>query len=78
MTTDQPGNDASSVDRSSTSTGNQTEPTKPLTIALGEDVLKKLRIIAIVKETSVTALISEAAAGVVRRELKKALAKLGE
>jgi hypothetical protein len=78
MTTDQPGDDTTVADRSATTAGNQTEPTKPITIALAEDVLKKLRIIAIVKESSVTALISEAAAGVVRRELKKALSKLSE
>jgi hypothetical protein len=78
MTTDQPGDDATSADRSATSTGNQTEPTKPITISLSEDILKKLRIIAIVKGSSVTALVAEAASSVVRKELKKALAKLAE
>jgi len=50
--------------------------TKPLTIALPDDVLKKLKIVAIVRETSVSELVADAAVGVVRRELKKALAKL--
>lgn len=50
--------------------------TKPLTILLPEDTLKKLRVISIVRETSVSELVAEAAAGVVRKELKKALAKI--
>lgn len=52
--------------------------TKPLTIMLPDDILKKLKIVAIVRETSVSELVADAAAGVVKRELKKALAKLGE
>ncbi len=54
----------------------RTEPTKPLTIMLPDDVLKKLRVVAIVKETSVSELVAEAAAGVVRKELKRALLKI--
>jgi len=52
------------------------EPTKPITIMLPDDVLKKLKIVAIVRETSVSELVADAAAGVVRRELKKALSKI--
>lgn len=52
------------------------EPTKPITIMLPDDVLKKLKIVAIVRETSVGELLAEAAAGVVKRELKKALSKI--
>lgn len=52
------------------------ETTKPITIMLPDDVLKKLKVVAIVRETSVSELVAEAAAGVVKRELKKALGKL--
>ena len=53
-----------------------TDNTKPVTIALPEDTLRKLRVIAIVKESSVSELIAEAAASVVKRELRKALSKI--
>lgn len=57
----------------------QAEPTKPITIMLPDDTLKRLKIVAIVRETSVSELVAEAAVAVVKRELKKALAKvLGE
>lgn len=52
------------------------EPTKPITVMLPEDLLKKLKVVAIVRETSVSELVAEAAAGVVKRELKKALSKI--
>ena len=52
------------------------EPTKPVTIMLPDDLLKKLKVVAIVRETSVSELVAEAAAGVVKRELKKALSKI--
>jgi len=52
------------------------EPTKPITIMLPDDLLKKLKVVAIVRETSVSELVAEAAAGVVKRELKKALIKI--
>lgn len=52
------------------------EPTKPITIMLPDDLLKKLKIVAIVRETSVSELVAEAAVGVVKRELKKALSKI--
>jgi hypothetical protein len=59
-----------------TSNASQPETTKPITIMLPDDVLKKLKVVAIVRETSVSDLVAEAAAGVVKRELKKALSKL--
>lgn len=52
------------------------ETTKPITIMLPDDILKKLKVVAIVRETSVSELVAEAAAGVVKRELKKALSKI--
>ena len=52
------------------------EPTKPITIMLPDDVLKKLKIVGIVRETSVSELVAEAAAGVVKKELKRALSKI--
>jgi len=53
------------------------ETTKPITIMLPDDLLKKLKVVAIVRETTVSELVGEAAAGVVKRELKKALSKIG-
>ncbi len=62
---------------SQNSIGNaQSEPTKPITIMLPDDVLKKLKVVAIVRETSVSELVAEAAVAVVKRELKKALSKI--
>jgi predicted transcriptional regulator len=52
------------------------ESTKPITVMLPDDLLKKLKIVAIVRESSVGELVAEAAAAVVKRELKKALAKI--
>ena len=52
------------------------EPTKPITIMLPDDLLKRLKVVAIVRETSVSELVAEAATGVVKRELKKALSKI--
>lgn len=49
---------------------------KPITIMLPDDLLKKLKVVAIVRETSVSELVAEAAGTVVRRELKKALSKI--
>jgi hypothetical protein len=60
----------------STNSGAQTEPVRPITIALPDDVLKKLKIVAIVRETSVSELVADAAAGVVKRDLKKVLTKI--
>ena len=52
------------------------EPTKPITIMLPDDTLKKLKVVAIVRETTVSELVAEAAASVVKRELKKALSRI--
>lgn len=52
------------------------EPTKLLTVMLPDDLVKKLKVIALVRETSISELLAEAAAGVVKRELKKALSKI--
>jgi hypothetical protein len=60
----------------SLSTTSQAEPTKAITIMLPESILKKLRVVAIVKETTVSDLVTDAATAVVRRELKKALSKI--
>lgn len=61
-----------------TPVGSQTESMKPITIMLPDDISKRLKVIAILRETSVSELVAEAAAGVVKRELKKALSKLSE
>jgi hypothetical protein len=56
----------------------QAESAKPITITLPDDILKKLKIIAILRSTSVSEVLSDAAVSVVRRDLKKVLGKLGE
>ncbi len=56
----------------------QAESAKPLTIMLPDDVLKKLKIIAIMRSTSVSEVLADAAISVVKRDLKKVLGKLGE
>jgi len=52
------------------------EPTRPITIMLPDSVLKKLKVVAILKETTVSDLLADAAVAVVRRELKRALGKI--
>ncbi|MEI9942216.1 MAG: hypothetical protein WDO69_33790 [Pseudomonadota bacterium] len=54
----------------------RTEPTKPLTVMLPEDLLRKLRVIAVVRGRSVSEIVVDHVEGLVRRDLKKALAKL--
>jgi hypothetical protein len=51
-------------------------PPSPSRSCSPTDTIKKLKVVAIVKETSVSELVAEAAAGVVKRELKKALSKI--
>ncbi len=74
-TTPEADNEAHENPSTPTSGASRAE-TKPLTIMLPDDVLKKLKIVAIVRETSVSELVADAAAGVVKRELKKALVKI--
>lgn len=52
------------------------ENSKPVTIQLRDDVLQRLKIVAILQDTSVGDLLAEAAATLVKRDLKKLLAKL--
>jgi hypothetical protein len=52
------------------------ELARPITIALPEEVLKRLKIIAVVREISVSDLVAEAAGALIRKELKKALGRL--
>ena len=52
------------------------ENSKPVTIQLRDDVLQKLKIVAILQETSVSELLADAAASLVKRDLKKLLGKL--
>jgi hypothetical protein len=52
------------------------ENSKAVTIQLPDDVLQKLKIVAILQDTSVSDLLAEAAATLVRKDLKKLLAKL--
>jgi len=56
--------------------GARAENAKPVTIQLRDDVLQKLKIVAILQETSVGELLAEAAASLVKRDLKKLLGRL--
>jgi len=68
--------DARETDVAAANVSTRPECTKPITIMLPDDLLKKLKIVAIVRETTVSELVAEAAAGVVKKELKKALSKI--
>ena len=68
--------DARETDVAATSGVARTESTKPITIMVPEDTLRKLKIVAIMKESSVSDLLAEAATAVVKRDLKKLLGKL--
>jgi hypothetical protein len=62
-----------------TTNGNGTtrpETSKPITIQLRDDVLQRLKIVAILQDTSVGELLADAAAALVKRDLKKLLGKL--
>lgn len=50
--------------------------TKPVTIQLREDVLQKLKIVAILQDSSISDLLADAANALVKRDLKKLLGKL--
>lgn len=52
------------------------ENAKPVTIQLRDDVLQKLKIVAILQETTVGELLADAAASLVKRDLKKLLGRL--
>jgi hypothetical protein len=52
------------------------ESAKPVTIQLRDDVLQKLKIVAILQETSVSDLLADAAEALVKRDLKKLLGRL--
>jgi predicted nucleic acid-binding Zn-ribbon protein len=52
--------------------------TKALSVNLDEDLLRRLRVIAVLRDTSVSALIESYLASQVRRDLKKVVAKLAE
>ena len=54
----------------------RTDPGKPLTVVLPEDLLKRLRVLAVVRDRSVSDIVTEHLEALVRRDLKKALAKL--
>ena len=54
------------------------EPGRPITVMLPDDILKKLKIIAIMRSTSVSEVLADAALSVVKRDLKRVLGKLGE
>ena len=56
--------------------GARTEIAKPVTIQLRDDILQKLKSVAILQETSVGELLAEAAASLVKRDLKKLLGRL--
>jgi len=71
-----PEPDPQPVDPSPANGTARPEPTRPITIMLPDSVLKKLKVVAILKETTVSDLLADAAVAVVRRELKRALGKI--
>ena len=66
--------DTQSPDGSLNSPG-RAENTKPVTILLAEDTLRKLKMVAIMKSTTGGELLAEAAVSVVKRDLKKGVGK---
>lgn len=66
-----------STDHTTNGTGTtRPENSKPITIQLRDDVLQRLKIVAILQDTSVGELLADAAATLVKRDLKKLLGKL--
>ena len=54
----------------------RSENSKPVTIQIRDELLQRLKIVAILQDTSVGELLADAAAGLVKRDLKKLLNKL--
>jgi len=54
----------------------RTEATKPLTVMLPEDLLRKLKVIAVLRDKSISEIVADHVEGLVKRDLKKVLAKL--
>jgi hypothetical protein len=52
------------------------EATRPLTVMLPEDLLRKLRVIAVVRGRSISEIVLDHVEALVKRDLKKTLAKL--
>jgi hypothetical protein len=49
---------------------------KPVTIQIRDDILQKLKVVAILQDSTVSDLLADAAAHLVKRDLKKLIAKL--
>ena len=60
----------------STNGSPRTEATKPLTVMLPEDLLRKLKVIAVLRDKSISEIVADHVEGLVRRDLKKVLARL--
>ena len=54
----------------------RSENAKPVTIPIPEEIVRRLKVIAIIRDTTIGELLVEAAAAIVRRDLKKALVRL--
>ena len=65
-----------SSDSTDSATSARQEATKPVTIQLRDDLLQRLKIVAILQDTTLSDLLADAAAALVKRDLKKLLAKL--
>ena len=61
---------------SSTNAHPRTETNKPLTVMLPEDLLRRLKVIAVLRDKSISEIVADHVEGLVRRDLKKALSKL--
>jgi hypothetical protein len=64
------------TDSAASAAATRSENLKPITIQLRDDVLQKLKIVAILQETSVGELLADAASSLVKRDLKKLLTRL--
>lgn len=54
----------------------KTEPTKPVTIVLAEDLVRKLKLIAVMKDASISTVIEGYVAKLVKADIKKMIGKL--
>lgn len=64
------------TDAETTNVANRAENTKPVTIQLRDDLLQKLKILAILQESTVSDLLAESAAVLVKRDLKKLMNRI--
>ena len=70
------GESEAALEPGSTNNAARPEATKPLTIMLPEELLRKLKVIGVVRERSISELVIDYIDGPVKRDLKKVIGKL--